>query len=200
MDQESLFRVFFVIVMVGNIGVSAYFRRRARQTEEISRGLETKGLQVARVVFTLPLLIAILSYASYPRAIAWAAVPIGPEGRWLGVGLGLALMPWMVSVFRAIGSNVSETVLLKKSHQLVTAGPYRWVRHPIYTTGILMIVAIGLISANSIFLVIAVLAYLLFLIGIVPREEAALIERFGGDYESYRKTTGALLPRLWSRR
>lgn len=152
-----------------------------------------------RVAFTLPLLVAVLGYLTYPPAIAWASVSLDVGWRWCGVVLGLALVPWMVWVFRAIGSNVSETVLIKKTHQLVTVGPYRWVRHPIYTTGIAMILSFAMISANLLFAGIAIVAVPLFRFAIVPREEAALIERFGEQYEAYRGTTGALIPRLWAR-
>jgi protein-S-isoprenylcysteine O-methyltransferase Ste14 len=44
-------------------------------------------------------------------------------------------LPAALWVFSALGRNVSETVLTKGDHELVTAGPYRWIRHPLYTTG-----------------------------------------------------------------
>jgi hypothetical protein len=57
-----------------------------------------------------------------------------------------------------LGRNVSETVLTKESHELVTSGPYRWIRHPLYTTGIALFVALGLIAANWFILLCAAAA------------------------------------------
>ncbi len=198
MDREIVFRVLFAVVVIGNVGTSGYFRRRAREVEEIPRSAESAGLRWARVVFTLPLLFGLLAYLAYPRAIEWSRFPLADSWRFLGAVLGVSLVPWMVWVFRTLGSNVSETVLTKENHRLVVEGPYRWIRHPIYTTGIAMIVSFALISANVLFLAIAGVAVLLFRFGIIPREEQALIDRFGEQYESYRSGTGALLPRLGS--
>ena len=82
-------------------------------------------------------------------------------------------------VLRAIGANVSETILTKSSHQLITHGPYRWIRHPLYTTGVLLFTALGLIAANWFVLAFALIALLSIRFVVVPMEERELIGRFG---------------------
>ena len=103
-------------------------------------------------------------------------------------------MPSVYWVLTTLGSNVSETVLTKERHELVTSGPYRWVRHPLYTTGIALFLGIGLMAANAFLLLWSFVALAGVLLVVIPREETALVERFGEEYRSYRARTGALLP------
>jgi protein-S-isoprenylcysteine O-methyltransferase Ste14 len=104
----------------------------------------------------------------------------------------IAAASWAQS---SLGSNVTKTVVTKEEHTLVTAGPYRWIRHPLYTIGVLFFVALSLISANWYFGAV-------MLLGAVPlfartrQEEAMLIARFGDQYREYMKRTGRFLPRL----
>ena len=68
--------------------------------------------------------------------------------RWLGVGLGIISLPLLWWLFSSIGSNISETVLTKSEHKLVTSGPFRWVRHPLYSVSVLLFGSYGMIASN----------------------------------------------------
>jgi protein-S-isoprenylcysteine O-methyltransferase Ste14 len=95
-----------------------------------------------------------------------------------------------------LGSNVSETVLTKELQRLVTAGPYRWVRHPLYSAGIALFLSIGLMAANGFILICAVVALIGVRLVVVPLEEAQLVLKFGNDYRLYQHRTGSLAPLL----
>jgi len=58
------------------------------------------------------------------------------------------LLVWM---FRTLGRNLTDTVVTRKEHTLVTTGPYRWIRHPFYTSAGLLGVANSLAAANWFF-------------------------------------------------
>jgi protein-S-isoprenylcysteine O-methyltransferase Ste14 len=122
------------------------------------------------------------------------SVPAGV--RWVGAVLGAAGIPFAYWVFRTIGRNVSETVLTKATHELVTDGPYRWVRHPLYTVGSSLFVAASLLAANWFIGAFTVAVIVMILLVVIPKEEANLIDTFGEAYRAYRKRTGRLLPRL----
>lgn len=96
----------------------------------------------------------------------------------------------------SLGRNISETVLTKEDHELVTKGPYRWVRHPLYTAGTLLLIGAALTAANALLGALTALAAVLIRLVVVPHEEARLIETFGDAYRDYRRRTGTLLPRL----
>ena len=88
----------------------------------------------------------------------------------------------MYWVFSSIGRNVSETVLTKARHDLVQHGPYRWIRHPLYTVGTLLLFALGLILTSWLVLLFALVAFVVFRFVVVPIEERQLSAKFGEDY------------------
>ena len=99
-------------------------------------------------------------------------------------------------MLRSIGSNISETVLTKERHQLVTAGPYRWVRHSLYSVGSTAFAALSLIAANAFMGLFVALAVAAVVAAVIPREEANLERVFGAEYRAYRRRTGRLVPRI----
>ncbi len=195
-----MFRWLALVVFVGAVVVSGLHRRRAHaRTGSIPRSREDPALIAGRLLVALPLFGGSLAYVLNPRWMAWSSFEAPEWVRWLGVAMGLCVVPAVHWVLGALGSNVSETVLVKERHELVTsAGPYRWVRHPLYTTGITLFIAIGLLAANWFILSLALFALVLIRTVVVPREERELIARFGAGYQEYRKRTGAMLPRFRS--
>ncbi len=85
--------------------------------------------------------------------------------------------------------------MIKDSHTLVTSGPYRWVRHPIYTSYFALALSLFLLTTN-LFIGLALLALSILLASRVEGEEALLLERFGDEYRAYMQRTGRFLPRL----
>jgi protein-S-isoprenylcysteine O-methyltransferase Ste14 len=130
--------------------------------------------------------------------MAWSAFDAPLSLRWSGVALGLMVLCSVHWVLSNLGRNVSETVLTKADHELVTSGPYQWIRHPLYTTGIGLFIALGLVAANWFILLCAAIAWLGIRLAVIPREERALCERFGTAYERYMSRTGAMWPKYWT--
>lgn len=124
-------------------------------------------------------------YRHVPSAGTWA-----PGTGWLLVLLGLGFACW---ARYALGRNWSGDVQLKQGHELVTHGPYRWVRHPIYTGMLLGVV--GTILATGSWLGLLALA----LVGggfwyKLRHEEHWMREQFGETYVAYMRRTKALIP------
>ena len=90
---------------------------------------------------------------------------------------------------------MTRTVTIREDHRLVTSGPYRYIRHPLYTMGLLLFSSLSLIAANWFMMLGTVLAFVLVSLRL-PKEEAALIEAFGDEYRAYMQRTGRFLPRL----
>src|SRR5262245_48984618 len=193
-----MFRWLALMVFVSAIAISGFHRRRARaRTGTIPRAREEPLLIAGRLLVALPLFGSALLYVVNPGWMAWSSFNAPEWLRWIGVALGLCVVPSVHWVLNALGSNVSETVLTKDRHELITrAGPYRWIRHPLYTTGIALFVAVGLMAANWFVLGLAAIALLAIRTVVVPREERELIARFGSGYEEYRRRTGAMAPRV----
>ncbi len=136
-------------------------------------------------------------YVVYPRLLEWSFFDVHPGFRWAGVVLVLLLIPFVVSAQRALGRNVSPTVITHEDHELITSGPYRWIRNPLYTAGGLIFTGLGLVSASWFLMTGAALALAVVRLRL-SKEEAELEARFGQEYRDYARRTGRFLPR-WSR-
>ncbi|MCZ6444949.1 MAG: isoprenylcysteine carboxylmethyltransferase family protein, partial [Planctomycetota bacterium] len=92
-------------------------------------------------------------------------------------------------------ANVTRTARTRAHHTLVTGGPYRWVRHPLYSSGVVLCTAYVLLTANWFILLMCGLAFAVLLVR-TSKEEANLIKKFGDEYRAYMSRTGRFLPRL----
>ncbi len=152
---------------------------------------------VLRALFALPLYGAMLLYMITPEWMSWARAELLAWLRWCGVILATAMLPLLLWLFRSIGRNISETVLTKSGQSLVTYGPYRWVRHPLYSVGAFGFFALGLVAANW-FITGMMLLVIFMLPFLVEKEEAQLLAKFGASYREYMSRTGRFLPKLKS--
>lgn len=189
MELEAVLRTVLAALLALGLGISTWFRARARRAETIPRRREGLPLLLGRTLFGLALLLSILTYLVRPGWMAWSQVALPVALRWAGAVLATASAPLLVWTLAALGPNVSETVLTKESHRLVVEGPYRWVRHPLYAAAGLWLLGLALLMANLFFFALVVVALALMWLVIVPREEEELIKRFGDAYRSYRSRT-----------
>jgi protein-S-isoprenylcysteine O-methyltransferase Ste14 len=193
--EEALFRSILAVILGASILISGYHRHRARRSgETIARRQEDRRLILLRLGFGLPLVLSLIGYLVWPPSVAWSRLPFPVEARWFGVALGSCGPPLVFWVMRSLGSNISETVLTKRQHQLVTHGPYRWVRHPLYSTGLLILVSATLITTSVLTGALTVITAVAIRLVVVPREERALLEKFSDEYRTYMSRTGRFLP------
>ena len=190
-----VFRLVILGVLVLTFGMSASFRKRARdESGTIKRQEEGWLILVLRMGVALPLLVVILLNIFWPAPLFWAKFNSPQWLRILGLILAVLCVLLLWWVFRSIGKNISETVLIKESHELVTSGPYHWVRHPLYGTALVLLLSISLVFGDWIMMGYTLLGILAFRLLVIPAEEKQLLDAFGEDYVRYQERTGALLP------
>ena len=195
--DERIFRTASGALLASALAVSAYHRREA---ERIGGGVswEEEGLPtiLASRASGLALWLSAAAYPLNPRWMRWASLDLPAGVRFSGAVVAAASLPLARWVFSSIGENVTHTVETRKRHELVTDGPYRWVRHPLYSVGALFFFSYAVVSANW----FVGLSTLGLVAARLPKEEEKLIERFGEEYRAYARRTGRLLPRLGVRR
>lgn len=194
--NENVFRIITTIIFISGIAIGFSYRLKAHKSGgTVSRKEEGIPILVLLRLAGLAVWGSLLAYLINPQWMAWSAFSLPVWVRWLGVGLGMVSLPLIYWLFSSIGNNITDTVAIRKNHQLVMHGPYRWVRHPLYSVGTLFFISVGLIAANWFILVMSLVTLVMLLVRL-PKEEAKLIETFGDEYRNYMRRTGRLLPHL----
>ena len=105
---------------------------------------------------------------------------------------------WLIaSAARTLGKQWALAARLIEGHKLITAGPYRFVRNPIYTGMFGMVVATGLAMEHWTALIVAVVVFAIGTIIRVRSEEKLLREAFGKQFEDYARRVPAVVPGLF---
>jgi protein-S-isoprenylcysteine O-methyltransferase Ste14 len=123
-------------------------------------------------------------------------LPHGPGPSFLAVLLGIAGLIVTLWARIVLGRNWSGSITHKEGHELVERGPYRFVRHPIYTGMLLMVVATA-IARGTWDSVLGLILFTAVHIWKLRREEALMIRYFPDSYPEYRARTKALVPLLY---
>ena len=196
MFYETFFRILIALVFITTFGIAFTFRHRAEKQGGQLRSNE--GQSIVRLMRLLSAIIwgSVLAYVINPDWVAGAQLPLPLWARGSGALLLVAALPLMYWVYISLGLNVSPTQSTREGATLVTHGPYRWIRHPLYTVGTMAYLGIGLVTALWPVLV-GLLAPIIFLALRTPKEEARLIEIFGDGYKQYMARTGRYVPKLW---
>ena len=198
MNTDTLFHTLAVVLLLSDASISIYFRRKAEHTgEKIDTRKEGGLILNLRRIFGLSLWLSALVYLINPAWMAWASLPLPHWLRWVGAGMMLVSVPLIYWIFSSLGKNVTPTVVTRREHTLVTHGPYRWVRHPLYTVGFLAFAGLSLLAANW-FIALSLVLGMVPIAMRTPLEEAQLVERFGDQYRQYMRHTGRYLPKLES--
>lgn len=201
-NNDSIFRIIFWIqlafILVFNRILPAL---RANRTEaKLSpdrEAIKNEGvfLFVFRVISGILLAIVIIVYSFFPDLNSRFQIPLPAGLRWVGVFLStFCLFFWTYSQ-EILNRHWSANLKIQMEHSLITAGPYRMMRHPIYTGMIFWSFGLALFTANVFFI-----AFLIVMIVWTPsrvqKEEQMMNSHFGEAYGEYMKTTGRYFPKF----
>lgn len=196
MNTELIFRIALAVMLTGYVVIRGYYARLAMRT---NKGFFRPLRDVRQIAFGILFFSSIVLMAIYivaPEQLVWAALPLPVGLQWLGVGLGLVCIVLLLWAHRALGKNLSAPGVMRQEQSLVTAGPYKWVQHPMYTILFVFGIANLLISANWLIGAVWIGWIVGTVVSMLRDEEAALIERFDDEYRGYMQRTGRFLPRV----
>jgi len=146
-------------------------------------------------VFAIVLAFVLMFDAQLPHWLNHRILPQSAPIVWTALVLTLAGIAIAVWARFVIGSNWSGSITLKEEHSLIRSGPYRRVRHPIYSGLVLAMFGTALAEGRVRGFCGAAIMLIAFLIK--ARSEDDLMRRtFGAAHDAYREHTGTLLPKL----
>ncbi|MEM1227731.1 MAG: isoprenylcysteine carboxylmethyltransferase family protein [Planctomycetota bacterium] len=196
MNVDESLRWILVAGLVTILPVAIYYRLRSQASgERLNRRPEGWFFLLTIRPIGLVYALAVMAFSIDPSWMSWCQFRIPALLRWCGVPFFFVALALLVGVFRTLGDNLTDTVVTRQQHELVTRGPYRFIRHPLYTGTLLSAIGVGLITANGLVASSGIIAFGLLLLR-SRKEERFLVERFGERYVNYRNRTGAVFPSL----
>jgi protein-S-isoprenylcysteine O-methyltransferase len=157
---------------------------------------QTNGSRILQLIL---LLVAYVLIVNGELGLDWLNLQLVPEGRAstaVGYGLLMAGMLFAGWARLFLGGNWSSSVTLKEGHTLVQSGPYRIVRHPIYT-GLLVALLGTAIALGELRCFLGVLLAAIAWKIKSMSEETLMVQQFGDQYARYREQVKGLVPYLW---
>ena len=186
----------FVLVMCSWFAFAAVFFLRQKTESAPDRrkdrgsilGIVLQGLSYAVVWSVRRPAFSPIFRLSKPMEIIFALVT---------VLIALGSVGMVTAAVRALGKEWSLTARVIEGHKLATRGPYRFVRHPIYTSMLGMLLATGLAISHWLSIVLALVIFFIGTIIRVRSEERLLREEFGPAFEVYAQQVPAMLPGVY---
>jgi len=179
-----------VILMLYALQAEIRFGTKARS---MRAGASDRGSTIA---LSLASLVPVIGFIFAMKGRIPVTLPGMPAVAWAGVilaALGFVLRLWSLLVLR---ERFTRTLLVQQEHRIERSGPYRFVRHPGYLGSLLCLNGIAMASGNTLLLIVSTVCTYVAYRYRIRVEDAMLVAAFGEAYESYRRSTGALIP--WS--
>lgn len=201
MENELTFRIAFACLLFASWLVRGYYHvKSGTPSEPLIGAREPYGEGVRRIFWGWILTAFFLVFIFFPHWLSWSRLLLAGGVRWAGLGAGTVGLLLLVWVQHTLGHYFSATLRIRHDQNIVVTGPYRTVRHPMYTALILLWGGLAIVSANW-FIMLLVLFGISGIIRVrVVLEEAMMLEVFGDSYREYMKRTGRFLPPLRPRR
>jgi protein-S-isoprenylcysteine O-methyltransferase Ste14 len=198
--NNLIFQIILAAVLIGFVVHRGFYTRKVQHATEsvLEQPRAGRATQIASIL-ALPALLATVIYVVNPAWMSWSVLPLPLWLRWLGVGValgGFVLLQWSQNT---LGKNWSDAPRLVQEQQMITSGPYRWIRHPIYAAFLLILGSPLLISANWFVGGTWIAMTGLDIASRIRTEEAMMLSQFGERYLEYAGRTGRLVPRIAKR-
>ncbi len=171
------------------------FERRAKRVRVVgTQRSPSDSIGLAAAVLGMAIIPAFCIITNVPRAADY------PSNIW-SVGTGTILYVAALWVFRRahkeLGRNWSISLEIRERHELIRSGPYALVRHPMYTSFLLMALGQLFLLSNWVAGLAGLIGFTILFFGRVDKEERMMLDNFGPQYRAYMETTKRIIPYLY---
>lgn len=192
---ESLAATIWALGLVAWFAIRLPYQRRARKipttaaertlSERLALPASAIGLAVIPAIYFAT---GVFGFADY-----WFRPWMG----WCGLVVEILFLALFYASHRWLGRNWSVTLEIRDGHRLITDGPYKYVRHPMYSSFWLWAIAQALLLPNWVAGLSGVVGVGLLYFGRIGAEEALMRRSFGDEYRAYAARTGRVFPRIF---
>jgi protein-S-isoprenylcysteine O-methyltransferase Ste14 len=190
----DVFTAIYFVAIVVEMVIRAPISRKQRKEPKSNRRVTTQEKALLGLLFLAMFFIPIfyaatdwLDFANYTLP-SWAG--------WLGVVIlaGALFVFWRSHA--DLGLNWSPSLEIREKHELITRGIYGVIRHPMYASQWLWVIAQSLLLQNWIAGWLDLIVFIFFYTLRVKAEEQMMLEQFGDQYRSYMQNVGAVIPKF----
>jgi protein-S-isoprenylcysteine O-methyltransferase Ste14 len=192
-DTEFIFRLLIGVFVALGLGLRFYYQSKHRQV--VRTAGRHKRRDTLYYYLTLSSYILVLGYVFSDR-LDFAHLDVATGIRWMGMLLGVGALLLFAACHNALGRYWSGILELSDDHALITQGPYRYIRHPMYTSLLASSFAVSLVTANWLVALACIGSATLMYLARVRDEESMMLDRFGESYRQYMDMTGRVFPKL----
>lgn len=193
-----IFKAVYWIGMLAEIAIRMPHERQRKQQSVVVERVTTEERTIFGLLslgmFLIPMLY-VLTPVFKRVDYRWSAKTRAQMG-----GVGTLILAGALGLFYRshadLGKNWSPSLQVHEGHDLVTDGIYKYIRHPMYSSQLLWILAQPLLLQNWIAGWTSLIPFLALYLLRVPREEQMMREQFGEAYDAYVYRTGRMLPKL----
>lgn len=193
------FHMIYLLYSFGMLSYRSYYTGYVDAAGETVPKLE-EGLTLRRLRYGLgiPFILGIVLYLINPLWMEWSRLSDLPLMlRWLGMGMLLGSLLIYRWTHVNLDKNFTDTVYVREQSRLITTGPYKWVRHPMYLSAIFAAVGTGLGLANWFLGLVGTTLIVIIMYWRTPIEEKKLLSRHGEAYKHYMEKTGKFFPKIF---
>jgi protein-S-isoprenylcysteine O-methyltransferase Ste14 len=190
----DIFTIIYFVGIVAEMIIRAPLNAKRKQEkmseQRITRQERTLLGLLFLGMFFVPIIYAAtnwLNFANYTLP-SWAG--------WLGVLIFAAAIFVFWRAHADLGLNWSPSLEIREKHELITRGIYGVIRHPMYASQWLWVIAQPLLLQNWVAGFLNLLVFIPFYFLRVKAEEQMMVEKFGAQYHTYKQKVGAVLPKL----
>ncbi len=190
----KIFTVIYFAAMVLQIIIRAPFDQKRRKGK-ITESRVTSQENIALGLLSLGTLLIPIIYAA-THWLDFANYTLPTWAGWLGVLILAASLYVFWRAHADLGVNWSPSLEIREQHELIQRGIYGVIRHPMYASQWLWVIAQTLLLQNWIAGVLNLPLFLIFYTMRVQAEEQLMLEQFGDQYRSYMEQVGGVLPKF----
>jgi protein-S-isoprenylcysteine O-methyltransferase Ste14 len=194
-EIDRFFIILFILLFSALSLLRLYFKIKFKVLPSKPFSAEEGILPVIlRILLGIPLLYFVAGYIFFPLSHSWAYMQLSPVLRSIGAVCGFSALFFLYYVHRTLGNQFSTTLLVRKGHRLIKNGPYRFIRHPMYSAYFCLFLSAFCITEHWLIGLLGMSIILLLMTLRLKKEEALLLRTFGVEYSAYMQQTGRFVP------